>query len=518
MCSRYKWTDSLIGLTIFVIFAYSHLLAIAQGSHNYDGIISSDEVDTIPPNNLLPAQDYTSTRDRYPQHVQLLLDILYKKCRPTHLNIIDTLFYQFDRQLNKSTKYISKQDHDSASLELSHIETDEDFFVKLEGERLFAFNMLASNRVGLLRSLPDTRNPKCKHYTEIDNDVSNSSLVHRNEKQSSKASIIICYYNEAPSTLLRTIYSVLKRSPIDLIEEIIIVDDYSEIPYHIDRMLSYVNFPLLKMIRTKKREGLIRARLVGAQQATGKILIFLDSHVEANVGWLEPLLEMVESNNMTIACPMIDLINPETMIYSSSPMVKGGLDWRLQFKWDSVPSHKLKTYDDFVKPIEAPTMAGGLFAIDKEFFYSIGSYDAGMDLWGGENVELALRTWMCGGQVLILPCSRLGHIFRKRRPYGPDPGKPDSLLYNLHRTARVWLDEDWQMRKYYEASPQARNLDSGDVSDRIRLKHRMGCRNFTWFIDNIYTELKGELGREPEYRDAPERRNLFRSSRRSKQR
>ena len=49
----------------------------------------------------------------------------------------------------------------------------------------------------------------------------------------------------------------------------------------------------VKVVRQERREGLIRTRISGAKVATGEVLIFLDSHVEATVNWLPPLLGKV---------------------------------------------------------------------------------------------------------------------------------------------------------------------------------------------------------------------------------
>ena len=41
-------------------------------------------------------------------------------------------------------------------------------------------------------------------------------------------SVVIAFYNEAWSTLLRTVHSVLETSPDVLLREVVLVDDYSD--------------------------------------------------------------------------------------------------------------------------------------------------------------------------------------------------------------------------------------------------------------------------------------------------
>jgi polypeptide N-acetylgalactosaminyltransferase len=47
------------------------------------------------------------------------------------------------------------------------------------------------------------------------------------------------------------------------------------------------------VLRTEKRSGLIRARLLGAEHVKGQVITFLDAHCECTEGWLEPLLARI---------------------------------------------------------------------------------------------------------------------------------------------------------------------------------------------------------------------------------
>ena len=157
-----------------------------------------------------------------------------------------------------------------------------------------AFEEYVSELIPLDRSLPDFRGQWCKaNYDHLVN-------------QLPSVSVIICFHNEAWSTLLRSVHSVMNRTPPSLITEILLVDDSSTYEHLGQKLDDYVKktWPAkngesgkVKVIRQSKRSGLMRSRMVGIKEASkDTVLLFLDSHIEATDGWIEPLLARIKED------------------------------------------------------------------------------------------------------------------------------------------------------------------------------------------------------------------------------
>ncbi|NXA62254.1 GLT15 acetylgalactosaminyltransferase, partial [Mohoua ochrocephala] len=340
------------------------------------------------------------------------------------------------------------------------------------------FNEVLSERIALRRDLPEVRHPLC--------------LQQKYDSGLPTASVIICFHDEAWSTLLRTVHSIMDTAPKAFLKDIILVDDLSQQGPLKSALSEYISkLDGVKLIRSNKRLGVIRGRMLGAARATGDVLIFMDSHCECQKGWLEPLLARLSSNRNSVVSPVIDVIDWKTFqYYHSVGLHRGVFDWKLDFHWEPVPEHEEKVRQSPISPIRQCNLLSsaaklyGLVLFDNSALSSLPQANPRIRLQ-----LFFILTWLCGGSVEIIPCSRVGHVYRNHFPRAFS--YEEAIVRNKIRIAETWLGSFKE--NFYKHDTVAFLISkvktSPDCSERLQLQKRLGCRNFQWFVSNVYPEL-----------------------------
>ena len=211
-------------------------------------------------------------------------------------------------------------------------------------------------------------------------------------------SVVIPYYQTPAETLAMTLAALEGQTCPRELFEVVIVDDGSEPPLQRPPAT-----PLdVKVVRQERSGfGLARARNTGARAAAHDVLLFLDSDMLAEAGWIAAHARWhhAVSDALTVgfsACVAVDGIDAETI--RRRPGSLGDLFAGRGSDPPWIEGHMLRT-NDLTSRADDPFrgVGGNNFGIRKSFYHLAGGSDESFTSWGLEDVEFAYRAYICGG-------------------------------------------------------------------------------------------------------------------------
>ena len=228
-------------------------------------------------------------------------------------------------------------------------------------------------------------------------------------------SFILPALNEGEN-LFKTIQSLHETSTCDY--EIIVVDNGST-DKSTDFMEKDTGKSCIRLFKTQKPLGVARARNFGAAFAQGDILVFADAHILFSPGWLGPVIELLQREEMGIVAPAISSWDAPNVL-------------ALGMRWTDAKLNLECHGTQASEPYAVPMLPGMCQAFRRDFFHRIEGFDSGMVGYGTEDLEICLRAWLLGYNVFVVPEVVVSHLFRSgaHRPY---ESRWVDAIYNMLR-------------------------------------------------------------------------------------
>jgi glycosyltransferase involved in cell wall biosynthesis len=143
----------------------------------------------------------------------------------------------------------------------------------------------------------------------------------------------------------------------------------------------------------------------------------------------------------------------------SGPCTECGLPTKMDIMWTAKRSPKSTAYrfdkdlhfqywEDLKKRqvgdlVETMSIQGSCFMVTKDKYFELGLCDEAHGSWGQQGTEVACKTWLSGGRVIVNKKTWYAHLFRTQGgdfsfPY-PNPSIGQARKYSQD----LWLNDKW---------------------------------------------------------------------------
>ncbi|XP_062136019.1 putative inactive polypeptide N-acetylgalactosaminyltransferase 12 [Drosophila sulfurigaster albostrigata] len=352
----------------------------------------------------------------------------------------------------------------------------------------YGYNAWLAERLPLRRELPDMRDSRCLNI-KYDQDFELLNSV----------SIVVIFRNEKLETLLRMFHSLRDRTNMTLISELIVINDYSDTGFWLekssrdafDAYLKHYITPNLQIFHMEDQMGLMRARRFAVRYSNFDIIIFVDANVEFTDGWLEPMLTVLNHHEPTLVSPQIDRFNEQTLEYVRIEEQRGVFDWTLRRREVPLLRQQLK---DMPNPFETPVPNTVVFGMDADLFNSLIHFDEDLNSPAAFELQLSFYMWLQELRIVQVPCSRVAHLQPSDRSYLQRNGNMQQMAAQLFssykRLVEIWLYKTKYKSFIYENHPQIKNAILGNISDvEEEYEYLPVLKSFDWYLENVAPDL-----------------------------
>ncbi len=215
-----------------------------------------------------------------------------------------------------------------------------------------------------------------------------------------EVSVIVLAYNRADSTA-KCLEGIRATAPGDTSLEVVVVDNGSSDTT--PALLAGQTGDLLA-VRTATNLGFARGCNLGASIARGRILVFMNNDIIPLPGWLEPLIELLDSSD-DVAAVGAKLVSPEgTVLHAGDRLIER----RSQLDAIHLGTGAAQDAPEVSRRRDVASVTAAVLGMRSRDFRAMGGFNEGY--WNGyEDVDLCLRVWHAGRRVVYEPRSVLIH-------------------------------------------------------------------------------------------------------------